>query len=167
MFDGLKTYTVSDARKNREMAGREDEGTFTIKKLGPDSVGGYPCEKVLITSSKGSEFEGCAAQDILVSSAWLSAMQPRGQGGAYGWARALEDAGVGQFLIRMVMHDKATKKETMRMELVRADRTSVPSSLFEIPAGYKEEDPRSRLSPVTPEQRKKVMEDAMKQRRGN
>ena len=131
----LKMYIVNDVRQDREMARRVDEEAFIVDKLGPDSVAGYPCEKVLITSSKGSKFEGCAAEGIPDSSIWLSAMQPRGRGA---WTRALRDAGVGQFLIRLVMHDNATKEETMRIELVRADRKPLPPSLFEIPAGYKE-----------------------------
>jgi hypothetical protein len=65
------------------------------------------------------------------------------------------------------------------MELVRAEGRPVPSSMFEVPAGYKEEDQTSmamgQMSPeqqenmkkamesLTPEQRK-AMEDAMKKR---
>jgi hypothetical protein len=180
--DERKTYSVIDVKKIREAAGKRPEETYTVKKLGGDTVAGYACEKVLITSSKGNEIEGCATREIMGSSAWLSSLE-RGRGGAYGgWVRALKDAGVGEVLIRFVTHDKATGQETMRMELVRAEKRSVPSSLFEIPPGYKESDTmgmamgqmspeqqekmRKAMESLTPEQRK-AMEDMMKQRSGN
>ena len=187
--DEQKTYAVIDVKKTREAAGRQAEETYTVKKLGGDTVAGYACEKVLITSSKGNEIEGCATKEIRGSSAWLTSLQ-RGRGGAYGgWVRALRDAGVGEVLIRFVTHDKDTGKENMRMELVRAEKKSVPSSMFEIPPGYKETDmmgmAMGQMSPeqqekmkaaqeqmkkamenMTPEQRK-MMEDMMKQRSGN
>ena len=177
--DERKTYSVIDVKEMRKGMPKQEEETYTVTKLGGDRVAGYACEKVLITSSKGNEIEGCATREIMGSSAWLSSLQ-RGRGGAYGgWVRALRDAGLGELLIRMVMRDKSTKEETMRMELVRAEKRPVPSSMFEVPAGYKEEDRTSmamgQMSPeqqekmkramesLTPEQRK-AMEDAMKKR---
>jgi hypothetical protein len=187
--DERKTYAVIDVKKVSEMAGKQAEETYTVKKLGGDTVAGYGCEKVLITSSKGNEIEGCATREIMGSSAWLSSLQ-RGRGGAYGgWVRALKEAGVGEVLIRFVIRDKSTKEETMRMELVKAEKKSLSPSLFEIPPGYKETDmmgmAMGQMSPeqqekmkaaqeqmkkamenMTPEQ-KKMMEDMMKQRSGN
>ena len=52
--------------------------------------------------------------------------------------KALKDAAIEGYPIRMVMKESETGPVTMRMEATTVERRSLPGSLFEVPAGYKE-----------------------------
>jgi hypothetical protein len=149
-----KTYTVLDAREARKTtAGMGSDETWAVKKLGGDKVAGLPCEKALVTSSRGKEFELCAASGVLGGSALLEAVERRARGNLL---RALHDAGIRGFPLRWI---QKAKEGTTTWEVVRAHRESVPPSTFEIPAGYQKKDLAGALA--TPEQQRK-MDEAMK-----
>ncbi len=151
---GQKTYTVLDAREARKArAGTESDETWTVKKLGGDKVAGLPCEKALVTSSGGREFELCSGTGILVGAGLLEAMEQRSRGRLF---QTLHDAGLKGFPLRWIQKEK---DGTMTWEVVRAHRESVPASTFEIPAGYQKKDLMSTMA--SPEQQRK-MEEAMK-----
>ena len=173
--DATKTYSVTDLKQLREDAPQSSQDTWTLKRLGSDRVAGVSCEKALATSSKGNQVEVCIAKDFPVSRSWMSAMN-RSQRRSGLWFKTLHDAGLDGLPIRMKFRSQSEKTE-VEMELVSLERKSVPGSVFEIPAGYKESSPammgmtpeqrkqmEDALSKMTPEQRK-AYEDATKQRR--
>jgi hypothetical protein len=167
-----KTYSVIHTDKARESSVPGE--TYTVKKLGHDSVAGLSCEKALLTSSSGAESEVCVTRELIPSSAWLAVMNR--QNTRSGFGKALHDHGLDGFPIRMISRHKGGVNSTF--ELVRFQKTSVASSSFEIPAGYSEASGSSvmmtpeqekamkdALSKMTPEQRKKY-EEMMKKQQG-
>ncbi len=164
--DVMKTYSVLDAKKAREMASKmgAPEHKYNVKKLGKDTVAGLPCDKVLITQEdRKSEIEACVSKDFMTGN-WLKAMSRGGRGGDF--LAALKQAGLEGYPVRMV-----TKNEggggTTTMEVTKVERKRVPPSLFDVPAGYKQTDMMSVMA-QSPEQAKQMeearkrMEDAMK-----
>lgn len=155
--DESKTYSIWDAKETRTDAPTRD--TYTVKRLGTDTVAGLACQKALVTSSKGTEFEVCVTKELGASADWIQAMNRADQSGG-SWLKALQDAGVVGFPIRWVTRSAASAAPTMVMELTRLDRKSLPASLFEVPAGYRKTD--TAVGGLTPEQ-EKAMSDARSQ----
>jgi len=169
--DENKTYSVTDLAKIREGNREMDRVTYTVQRQGSDRVAGIACEKALVTSSKGDQIEVCVSNAIAGSSNWLSAMNR--QSGHNNWFKSMNEAGLKGFPIRMKFHGAAVGAE-IEMELVSLEKKSVPASMFQIPAGYREtsamgvgmsseqeKQMKDALSRMTPEQRK-AYEDAMR-----
>ncbi len=170
--DPGKTYSVMDLKKMREMGESQrkdakDRETYTVQKLGRDTVAGLSCEKALLTSSTGSEIEVCMTRDIEATSQWISAMSRR-QHDSISWMGALKDHAIEGFPIRLSVRSRGSKSGGMTFELSRFEKKSIPGSLFEVPAGYKLTDSAlegmgKALGKLTPEQRREL-EEAMKKR---
>ncbi len=173
--DRRKTYTITDLKPLREEKPAAPQVTYTVKKLGRDSVGGVSCEKAVVTSSDGKKAEICVADEISRSSAWLAAQGRRERSNAL--LKALHDNGLQGFPVRWLIWNKPSDpRPAASIELVRFEKKPVPASLFEIPAGYKkaasesmgmtpeqEKSMRESIEKLPPEQRKK-MEEMMKKR---
>ncbi len=173
--DRRKTYTITDLKPLREEKPAAPQVTYTVKKLGRDSVGGVSCEKAVVTSSDGKKAEICVTQEISRSSAWLAAQGRRERSNAL--LKALHDNGLEGFPIRWLIWNRASDpRPTTSLELVRFEKKPVPASLFEIPPGYKkatsaspgmtpeqEKSMRESIEKLPPEQRKKL-EEMMKKR---
>ncbi len=173
--DRRKTYTITDLKPLREEKPAAPQVSYTVKKLGRDSVGGVSCEKAVVTSSDGKKAEICVAEEISRSSAWLAAQSRRERSNAL--LKALHDNGLQGFPIRLLTWNRASDaRPTTVVELVRFEKKPVSGSLFEIPPGYKkassaspgmtpeqEKSMRESIEKLPPEQRKK-MEEMMKKR---
>jgi uncharacterized protein DUF4412 len=173
--DRRRTYTITDLKPLREEKPAAPQVTYTVKKLGRDSVGGVSCEKAVVTSSDGKKAEICAADEISRSSAWLAAQGRRERSNAL--LKALHDNGLEGFPVHWRIWKKASDpRPTTSLELVRFEKKPVPASLFEIPPGYKKADSasmgmtpeqekamRESIEKLPPEQRKKL-EEMMKKR---
>jgi hypothetical protein len=147
--DQNKTYSVWDTKKVREEAGKTVE-TYTVERLGSDTVAGLSCQKAMLTSSKGSRIEVCVTKELVAPSGWLSAMNRRASGGV-SWMSALKENGLDGFPVRWVVGAKNREGGTT-MELTRVEKKSLPASLFEVPAGYKKTE--YAIGGLTPEQQK-------------
>jgi hypothetical protein len=171
--DEKKTYSVVDANKDGEDLEKAPKDTFTVKKLGTDSVAGHSCQNALLTSSKGTEIEVCVAKDLAASTDWLLSLNRRNPEGA-SWLRALKEQGVEGFPVRWVIRKKGSTQVLTTMEMTRIEKKSLPASLFAIPGGYtrtelslrgltpEQEQALSKMrESMTPEQRK-AYDDAMK-----
>ena len=157
LTDEAKTYSIWDASKTRDMSKAPKE-TYSVQKLGKDTVAGLSCQNVLLTASRGNTIEACVSRELAVSSDWLAAMNRRE--GAGRWIQALRENGLEGFPVRLVMRGKGSKEATMTMELTGVDRRSLPASLFEVPAGYKQTD--FAMGGLSPEQ-EKAMSEARRQ----
>ena len=170
--DEKKTYSVVDAGAVEER-GKTPKEAFTVKKLGTETVAGLSCQNVLLTSSKGTEIEVCAAKELAASSDWLASLNRRNPEGA-SWLGALKEQGIEGFPVRWVIRKKGSTQPLTTMEMTRIEKKSLPDSLFDVPAGYTQTQFTMRgLTPeqekamsqmrekMTPEQRK-AYEDAMK-----
>lgn len=131
--DEKKVYskiTPDDAPEN------DSNEKWTAKKTGSDSVAGFSCQQVLMTDSDGDKVDACFTTAIMASKDWMSAL--RQQSKRNEWMDALRQTGVDGFPVRMAFSDKKETKPSMVMELTKATRQSVPASMFNVPAGYKE-----------------------------
>ena len=180
------TYLLNIERKTystfQPPAGEKGEAkpaeAYTVTKLGRDTVAGYSCEKALVKrASARDEMEVCVSKDLGASGAWLDAMSRRQRGGSV--FKALSDAGLTGFPVRWIVRHAGEKDATTTLELVRFEKSSVPASTFEVPAGYKkvsgyetrmtpeqEEAMRKAMENMTPEQRKQF-EEMLKKQKGD
>jgi hypothetical protein len=153
--DERKTYSVMDLKKVRDEAQNTSKETYVVQKLGTDTVAGVSCQKGLVTSSTGNEFEVCVSKDWKISGEWLAGMRRNRNAGS--WLAALRENGLEGFPVRWVMRRKGSPDAMVVMELTHAEKKSLPASLFEVPPGYKEES--AGIGGLTPEQ-EKMMRDA-------
>ena len=178
--DARKTYSVWDLKKTRSEAADAQKPTYTVQKLGTETVAGLSCQKAQLTSSNGNVIDVCVSKDLGGSSDWLAVLGRRQREGS-GWAGALRENGLAGFPLRFAMRTKAEAEPFVTMQVTRVDRGPQPEALFTVPAGYKQTDfalgglspeqqkavsdararMRKALDKMTPEQRK-AYEDAMK-----
>lgn len=154
--DERKTYSIINLKEAREQAGKLSEDTYTVKRIGSDTVAGYACEKARLTSQSGRETEMCVTKDISGLNAWM-AMMERTAMVKSGMFKALKEAGLEGLPVRMILRSKEGAPVTT-VEMVHVERQSLSPTLFEIPSDYKEE--AAGMSFVTPEMQQK-MKDVM------
>jgi hypothetical protein len=164
--DAGKNYTEINLAKMRQMAGQvQDNERYDVKKLGEEKILGYKTQHVLVKHGD-STTEMWNAKDFLDYDTYnrLQARQG-GRMGGEGMAKALKDAGVDGMPLKSIMTSPDGSKVTM--EVVKADKQSLPASTFEIPAGYAKSsgglmDMMGGISSPQGDDMKKRMEDAMK-----
>ena len=184
--DKAKTYSEMDVRKMRESASKmtADKEPYTVKVLGSERVFGYSTKHVLL-ARKGdkSEMELWTTKDIKgLSYESVRGLMRRGSNQDEGsFLKALRDAGADGFFVKMVTREKGKADVLTTMELTKAEKRSLPASLFEIPAGYTKQEGmmgaagvvspeaaeamRKAMEKMTPEQRKQF-EEMMKKQQG-
>jgi hypothetical protein len=174
--DPQKSYMEMDLKKARENAPKG--GKATVKKLGTEKIGQYSTVHVSVTREQGPEMEMWTTKDIPIDREFFEAMGQNGPDDNV--QKALKEAGADGFPVKMV----SKGQDSMTMELVKAEKKSLPASTFEVPAGYtKSESPmmggpggggltpeqqrmiQEKMKSLTPEQRK-MMEEMMKKQRG-
>ncbi|MGE5345073.1 MAG: DUF4412 domain-containing protein [Acidithiobacillales bacterium] len=165
--DRMRTYAVLDSKKMHEMAKstKKQEPKYVIKKLGRETVAGLPCENYQITQEgKKDTFEACMSKEFM-SGDWMRAIA-RGRRGESDFLQKLREAGLEGYPIRFTSTDPDVKR-SWTMELTKVERRPIPSSMFEVPPGYKETSMMGMMA-QTPEQAKQMeeaqkrMEEAMK-----
>lgn len=136
------SYLVNDEKKVYSKITPDDAADtpasekWTVKKGGSDTVAGFPCQVALMTDADGDKVDACFTTAIMASRDWMGAL--RAQSKRNDWMDALRKAGVDGFPVRMAFSDKKETKPSMVMELTKATKQSVPVSMFNVPAGYKE-----------------------------
>ena len=182
--DKAKTYSEMDTKKTREQAaktaGSKDNEAYSAKSLGSERVLGYSTKHVLLSRpSDKSEMEVWTTKDLLgLSYETMKGLMRRGAQDEGSMMKALKDAGAEGFFVKMVTREKGKAEPLTTMELTKAEKRSLPGSLFEIPPGYAkqegmmgaasvmappeaQEQIRKAMENLTPEQRKQ-MEEMMK-----
>jgi hypothetical protein len=167
--DDTKTWSSFNTKDAQAEAAKSNT-KYTVEKLGTDKVAGFTCQNARIKSSTGGTMEVCATKELAAPAGWLSAVN-RNRGGS--WVAAIREAGVDGFPVRWVAKSEG-RGGSVTMEMTKYERTSVPASKFEVPAGYEKSDAMSvgmsaeqkkqlddALKNMTPEQRKQY-EDMMK-----
>lgn len=153
--DERKTYSVINLKKVREQTKRFDDETYTVKRIGSDTIAGYVCEKALLTTQNQTETEMCIAKNIAGMNAWVAMMEQAAQVKS-GMFKALKDAGLEGFPVKMVMRHKGGESPILTTEVIRAEAKSLPSALFEVPSSYQKEDVVSSFA--TPEMTEKMQD---------
>lgn len=155
-----KTFARIDAAEMTKDLPKDGEKKWSVKRLGKDRVAGLACENVrAVETGKKTEYEICVTSEI-ASGEWMRALQGQQRGAGGLWVKALKDAGVEGYPVRMVIKESETGPVTMKMEATKVERKSLPASLFEVPPGYKETSMMGAMA-QNPEQAKQ-MEDAQK-----
>ncbi len=176
--DANKTYAEMDVSKMREMAGQQpDSGKYTVEKLGQENILGYKTQHVMVKESnpggKGSTTEMWTAKDLLDYATFSKMQLAQGKkGGEEALAKALKDAGADGLPLKSISTTADGTKVTM--EVVKADKKSLPASTFVIPAGYTKSEggmmgmmggmsgPQADEARKSMEEAKKRMDEAMK-----
>ncbi len=157
--DQAKTYSEIDTGKATETVARQGaEDSYTVKKLGKETIQGYSCERILITSSRGTaETEMWMTKDLFFENSYRM-LEGLGRGAPKsGIMKAMKDQNLEGFVVKMVTREKPGAPAAMTMELVKAERKSLPASLFEIPAGYIKDDSGMGMLPKDAQDRMKEM----------
>jgi Domain of unknown function (DUF4412) len=157
--DENKTYSVWDASKSAKEAGSVSKETYTVERLGAGSVAGFGCDKARLTSSQGDQIEVCVSKELGASGDWIAAVN-RSEASGQNWVRVLKEKGIAGFPVRWSMRRKGETEPFTTTELTRLEKKSLPASLFEVPAGYRQTD--IAIGGLTPEQ-EKAMSDARAQ----
>jgi hypothetical protein len=139
--DADKTYTEVDLAKMRQMAGQQQKAPeYTVEKLGQETLLGYKTQHVLVkeknpANTNGVTMEMWTAKDLL-DYATFSKLQARPDRGGRDEAllKALKAAEADGMPIKAITTGTDGSKVTL--EVVKADKKSLPASTFEIPAGY-------------------------------
>jgi hypothetical protein len=151
--DENKTYSVTDLKKMRENAGDLPKQTYTVQKLGSDTVAGIPCQKASLTSSKGDVFDVCVRKEWGASTDLISALTRNRRSNS--WFTALKDNGIEGFPVRFGTRPKADAEPTMVWELTHVEKKAPPASVFDVPPpGYRQTD--WAVGGLTPEQEKAI-----------
>jgi hypothetical protein len=159
------TYLLDENRKTyRVFVHKPGEGfvedeKYTAKRMGKDRVAGFSCEKVVLTSPSGNESELCVAPDFIGGDSWLRAFQVRQRDEGRGMWSALREAGVKGLPIRWSGKGGKDGRGAFKVELVSAQKQSVPASTFAVPAGYTKSE---MTMPFSSPEAAKQMEEAMR-----
>jgi hypothetical protein len=177
--DANRTYSEMDLAKLREMAGQpQNTRTYTVEKLGQETLLGYKTQHVRVKEQKpgggtGETMEVWTANDLLdyaTFSKWQS--RPGKGGGQEALVKALKDAGADGLPLKSIATTPDGTKVTM--EVVKVDKKTLPASTFEIPAGYNKSEgglmgmmggmsgPQADEAKKQMEKAKQQMEEAMK-----
>ncbi|HQQ79418.1 MAG TPA: DUF4412 domain-containing protein [Thermoanaerobaculia bacterium] len=179
--DEQKSYAEIDLKKMREQTAKyrdKSKETWSVKKLGKETVNGYSSEHVLVTRAEDakSEQELWTSKDISgLSYESMRGLMRRGNQSDEGMMKALRDAGVDGFVVKMITREKGNPAPLATMELTKVERKALKAALFEIPAGYAKkegmmgaasvmappganDEMRKAMEGLTPEQRKQIEE---------
>jgi hypothetical protein len=133
LYPQSRTYKLNVMDTAAINAGGKE--TYRVTKVGNETLQGYHCAHVKLTTSYGKGVE--VTEDLWMSTdvpgyaafkkmATMQQLTPK-------MLAALEQAGCPGMFVKMQMQNAAF---SMSMLLVGADRKSFPGSLFQIPAGY-------------------------------
>jgi hypothetical protein len=156
--DKSKTFQKLDSKHD---ASDSEASKWTVKRLGKETVAGRTTEHVLLQKDGGSDAMEVWVDTQLVSASDLAKALARG--GGNGWWKALEKAGVAGVPLKFVSRGKEGKDQAT-WEATKVTAKSVPSSAFEIPAGYTEGQGGfgsmggGAMNKLTPEQQKQLQE---------
>ena len=151
----------------REMAGQsQGNEKYTVKKLGEAKILGRDTQHVLVTGTNTTT-ELWTAKDFVDYATFSRLLTRPGvrAGAAEALNKALKDAGADGMPLKSITTGADGAK--MTMEVVKAEKQSLPASTFEIPAGYTKSaggmmDMMGGMSGPQADEAKKRMDEAMK-----
>ena len=111
--------------------------TYKVTRVGNETVDGYPCVHVKLTSTTGSGlFKSSSTEDLWTSTSvpgYALYVKLSDQTVSYGMMQALQQAGAAGTMVKMAA---SGKDYSMSYDLIEAKSGSYPASLFTIPDGY-------------------------------
>ncbi len=127
-----KSKTYKEIKKQTTEA--EDTKTYTVKKLGEETVNGYKCAHAMVTEGAQTS-EVWNTKDIKEYEKYTEALITNKNISTTKRNKALKDAGCEGFFVKMIK--KGSEREgDMTMELVKIDKKTFTKTDFDIPVGY-------------------------------
>ena len=183
--DEKTTYILNTAAKTYskhvqdKLENESDSSTWTVKKLGKDTVAGRSTEHVQVQKTSGGEVLEVWIDKNLISAGDLEKALNAGGGAQSGWWPALKKEGVAGVPLKVVSHN-AKGEPGVTWEATSVKAQSVPDSAFAIPAGYTEskgyggmgasgnaaQQREQMMQRLTPEQKQQVEEMMKKYQQG-
>jgi len=187
--DQSRTYSETDVSKDSKPRESTDKEPWKVKKLGEEKVLNYKTQHVMVTHGPET-WELWTSKDLIDYETYRKLQASKGRmAGDERMVNALKEADVDGMPLKAIVSQEGMKST---IELVKAEKKTLPASIFEVPQGYKKsaggfpgfgggpgagapQDPRvddarkkldDALKNMTPEQREAI-ERAMKQRQGN
>jgi hypothetical protein len=166
--DKDKTYSE---RKRSDMAAREDEKKYEVKRLGEETVHGYKCMHALVTEGRESH-EVWNSKAVPDYEKYAESMKDNERLSNAKREKALREAGCDGFPVKFV-HKGNEREGDMTVELVKLEKKNFSKSDFEIPAGYTKSESASapgtpgvksqqEIMNMSPEERAKYIEEMKK-----
>ncbi len=131
--DANKSY--SEMKKGTAGAGQEDKHTYTVKKIGNETINNYKCIHFTVTNEKGQVSDMWTSKDILDYNKYSEVFKNDNKFGSSKQDNAIKAAGCEGFPVKM-MHKNKDQEGDVTMELVKFEKKSYSKSDFDIPAGY-------------------------------
>ena len=128
-----KNYSIVNLKTAAENAMLLDfDSNYTLAKLGKQTIKGYSCEHILLTSTT-EKLELWVTRDLGDFSTFriLQSQNPRLSNTAL--SKKLSSEGIEGFPVKIVQYNDNGK---YMMDLVQIWPKTVPASLFAVPAGY-------------------------------
>ena len=182
--DEKTTYILNTASKtyskhvNEKSDDDSESANWTVKKLGQDTVAGRKTEHVQVQRAGGGDTLEVWIDKNLISAGDLEKAFNAGGRGQSGWWGALRKEGVAGVPLRVISHN-AKGEPGVTWEATSVKSQSVPSSAFDVPAGFTEskgyggmssgnaqQQREQMMQQLTPEQRKQVEEMMKKYQSG-
>src|SRR4029077_1138867 len=179
-----RTYSEIDVSKDNAPKDPNDKDPWNVKKIGEEKMLGYKTQHVLVTHGQET-WELWTSKDLIDYETYRKLQASKGRmAGDERMVTALKEADVDGMPLKAIVSQQGMKST---IELVKAQKKTLPATTFEVPPGYKKtaggfpgfgagapapSDPRTddakkklddALKNMTPEQRE-MFEKAMKQR---
>ncbi|ACF12557.1 conserved hypothetical protein [Chloroherpeton thalassium ATCC 35110] len=162
LMDATKSYMVLDLKKAAAVTGglNVDE-EYDVKVIGKEKIRGYQCQHVKITGAT-TDMDLWLSSEILDFDTFrrLQSQNPKMSNSAL--ADALHKSGADGFPVKMLQQ---VNGQTVKMELVKAEKKAIPASAFSIPKDYQQMQPQMQMSQEQMEKMKEMMKKLQEQKR--
>lgn len=139
--DALRTYAEITPQDMRKSAGERPEKEYTVKKLGNETIAGYPCNHVLLTAKDGKQAEVWTTKALVDLTPWHPYMQRNRQSAELlGVLKALQAAQAEGFVAKMIVREPKTPSPTFTLDLLKAEKRPVAAAQLELPTGYSRQE---------------------------
>ena len=169
-------YMINDQNKTYSETSptdptNQDTKTYTVKKIGEETLNGYKCVHAIITEGNETH-EVWNTKDIADFAKYSEAFKSNRRIGSQKREQALKDAGCDGLPVK-TLHKGNAQEGDMTMELVKLEKKTFTKTDFEIPAGYtktgvtgtlgtSDVKTQQEIMNMTPEERAKYIEEMKK-----
>ncbi|MFS8083794.1 MAG: DUF4412 domain-containing protein, partial [Ginsengibacter sp.] len=143
--DSAKSYTINQIDTGK-IGNSEMKINSTATKIGNETIMGFNCvhARVIANKSMGKFYNSSdtvdlwKSNDVPIEPSVKIKLDKMGGTGLYSaeTAQQLKDMGCSGMTVKMTSNSDHNK---MTVQLTKVERKDLPASMFEIPAGYKEE----------------------------
>ena len=167
-----KSY--SEMKRGTQGGNTEDNHTYTVKKIGNETINGYKCFHFTVTNEKNEVSEMWTSKDIMDYGKYSEAFKNSDKFASSKQDQAIKAAGCEGFPVKMMKKSKDGEGD-VTMELTKFEKKSFSKSDFEIPAGYSKAGgpgaspmgipgmkTQEEIMKMTPEERAKYIEEMKK-----